>query len=78
VVGAEGIAFMSRGPYPFKESDITRAIRAAKKAGIEHFIIEVDTAHRSLRIIPRDEVSTPTGQNEWNEVLPNGEDSEIR
>jgi hypothetical protein len=66
---------MSKGPYPFRETDITRAFRAAKKAGIEHPIIEVDTEHRRLRIIPRDEVSTVTDHNEWNEVLPHGKDS---
>jgi hypothetical protein len=66
---------MSRGPHSFRQADITRAYRAARKAGIEHPIIEVDTKHRRLRIIPRDEVGVATDQNEWDEVLPDGEDS---
>ena len=42
---------MSKGPYPFKESDITRAFRAAQKAGVD-VKIEIDTDHRRLCIIP--------------------------
>ena len=42
---------MSRGKYPFKESDITRALKAARKAG-EVVQIEVDADRRCMRIIP--------------------------
>jgi hypothetical protein len=63
---------MSRGSYPFKESDITRAIRASKKAG-QRSIIEVDVKRQRFRIIPLDEMSmltdqNETGQNEWDEI----------
>ena len=43
---------MSRGPYPFKKSDITRALNAAKKAGVDVKIEVVNTDGRVLRIIP--------------------------
>ena len=33
---------MSRGPATFRQSDLTRAIKAAKAAGIEVVRIEVD------------------------------------
>jgi hypothetical protein len=65
---------MSRGPHAFKESDITRALRAARKAGVQNPIIEVDTKHQRLRIIPRDDVSAATEQNEWDDML-HGKDS---
>ena len=47
--------FMSRGPYPFKQSDITRALKAARKAGVDVKIEVVNTdgrvpAHHSHKI----------------------------
>ena len=33
---------MSKGPHPFKESDIVRACNAAKKAGITIASVEID------------------------------------
>jgi hypothetical protein len=33
---------MARGPLTFKQSDLTRAIRAALKAGVERAWIDVD------------------------------------
>jgi hypothetical protein len=44
---------MSRGPYPFRESDLIRAHRANGKAGHPDAIIEIDIERRCLRIIPR-------------------------
>lgn len=63
---------MSKGPYPFKESDITRAFNAAKKAGV-HALVEIDHQTRNLRIIPID-VTKNIGDdgaidNPWDSVL---------
>ena len=70
---------MSKGKYPFKESDITRVYRAAKKAGVENPIIEVDTKHGRLRIVPRPDVaSTGTDQNEWDEIYDAPAPSNVR
>ncbi len=49
---------MSRGPHSFTESDIVRAYRSARKAGVENPIIEIDRSRNRLRIIPRD-AATP-------------------
>ena len=42
---------MSKGPYPFKESDITRAFKAAEKAGVK-VQIEIDVGRKTMRVIP--------------------------
>ena len=42
---------MSRAKYPFKESDIARAFRAARKAGVD-VKVEVDLDRRCMCIIP--------------------------
>jgi hypothetical protein len=60
---------VSRKPYAFKESEITRAIRAAKKAGMIDPIIEVDIARKRLRIIPLNKNEDRAAINEWDIVL---------
>jgi hypothetical protein len=58
---------MSKGPYPFRESDVTRLYRAADKAGRSKVIIEYDCVHRRLRAIPCDaDASTTSEPNEWD------------
>jgi hypothetical protein len=42
---------MSRAKYSFRESDVTRAIRAAAKAG-KDVKIEIDLDRRCMSIIP--------------------------
>lgn len=65
---------MSRRPHAFKESEITRAIRAAKKAGIVDPIIEVDIARKRLRIIPLNKNEDRAAiHNEWDIVLDDKE-----
>lgn len=58
---------MSRGPYTFKQRDLTRAIKATRKADIEVGKIIIDREGRIV-IIPKaaDDVS---GVNEWDTVL---------
>ena len=58
---------MSKGPFAFKESDITRAIRAAQKAGREAKI-EIDLGDgRCMRITSvKPSVNEQTAQTDWD------------
>lgn len=58
---------MSKGPYPFKESDIKRAIRAAQKVGREA-IIEIDLGDgRCMRITSvKPNINEQTAQTDWD------------
>lgn len=61
---------MSQKCHAFKESEITRAIRAAKKAGVVDPIIEIDIALKRLRIIPLNKNEDRAAiHNEWDIVL---------
>ena len=42
---------MSRGPYPFKKSDIVRALQAADKAAKPR-TVEIDLERKCIRLIP--------------------------
>ena len=66
---------MSRAKYSFKESDITRAIRAAAKAG-KDVKIEIDLDRRCMSIIPikpveatSDTADDGTVDNPWDSVF---------
>lgn len=60
---------MSKGPYPFKESDVTRLYRAADKVG-RKVIIEFDVKRRCLRAIPceLDGAAEENSPNPWDVV----------
>lgn len=60
---------MSRKSHSFKESEITRAIRAARKAGIVDPIVEIDIARKRLRIIPLNKNGDRAAISEWDIVL---------
>jgi hypothetical protein len=58
---------MTRGPCTFRQRDITRALRAAKAAGV-HVDIEIDSYSGD---IVRDELTAgDQSQNEWDAPLP--------
>jgi hypothetical protein len=63
---------MSRGRQKFKQSDVTKAIKATVKAGIAIGRVEIDADARIV-IVPAktdDAVNgRQTGKNEWDEVL---------
>jgi hypothetical protein len=42
---------MARGTVPFKQSDVTRAVRGAAAAGVEIVRIEIDTTTGSIIIL---------------------------
>jgi hypothetical protein len=66
---------MGKRACAFKEADITRAYRAAKKAGV-HVQITVDLEHTTMTLTPV-KVGEAIGktENEWDRVLPDGQDA---
>ena len=62
---------MARGRVSFKERDLARALRAARKSGVQMQRIEIDREGRIV-MIPGKPYDDPAKQNEneWDEVLP--------
>jgi hypothetical protein len=68
---------MSRGPYTFRERDLTRAIRAAAKAGVPFSGVKVDRDGSIVILIGTPSSPAPANDNhtvapaanEWDEVL---------
>jgi uncharacterized protein GlcG (DUF336 family) len=60
---------MGHGRCTFKEADLTRALRAAKKAGMNVARAEVDRAGKIILVLKNDggEAST-TERNEWDDI----------
>jgi hypothetical protein len=59
---------MSRGPQPFKEADIRKALKAAEKAGFGVSRFEIDPRTGKIVIIGGARDTTPeTGSFEVNE-----------
>jgi hypothetical protein len=62
---------MSRGAQSFKQGDVSKAIRAAVKAGLPVARVEVSPEGRIIVIAgkPREEEQNPTTEaNEWDSV----------
>jgi hypothetical protein len=69
---------MSRGPAIFTEADVTRALKAAQKAGLPVYKYEIDLTGKIVVVTkkvdsPLDDVSE---KNPWDEVLTNATDKE--
>lgn len=63
---------MSRGPYRFKQRELTRAIRAAKAAGVEISTVEIEQSSGNIVIRPANTDSLPSEvrrEGEWREGL---------
>jgi len=58
---------MGRGKSRFRQSDLTRAMKAAKAAGLELARIEIDI-DGTIKIIPGSPEPEPI-KNEWDEVF---------
>jgi hypothetical protein len=64
---------MGHGRCTFKEVDLTRALRAAKKAGAHVARAEVARDGKIVLVLKKDgEPSSRDERNEWDEI--NGED----
>ena len=63
---------MSRGQQTFKQSDVTKAVKATVKAGIAVGRVEIDKDGKIIIVTIRPEdaanVEKP-GSNEWDKVL---------
>ena len=60
---------MGHGPCTFKEVDLTRALRAAKKAGVNVTRAEVARDGTIVLVLNRDGEMLPNSKrNEWDEV----------
>jgi hypothetical protein len=64
---------MGRGRCTFKESDLTRALRAAKKAGARVARAELARDGKIVLVLKKDgEAPSMSERNEWDEI--DGED----
>jgi hypothetical protein len=55
---------VARSPSPFRESDVTRAIRAAKKAGVEIARVEIEPGKITV-IVGKPEPEQATDLDKW-------------
>jgi hypothetical protein len=60
---------MSRGANTFKQTDITKAIKAAVKAGVKDWRVEIDRDGKII-VVAAEPAKTPDDQNinEWDTV----------
>jgi len=55
-----------RGPCAFKQSDITKAVRAVVAAGIEVARVEVDKAGKIIVVAGEADKTEVSERNSWN------------
>jgi hypothetical protein len=58
---------MSRGQYTFRQSDVTRALKAAAAAGVGIARVEIDK-RGTIVIVPGEptEIASEPGPSEWD------------
>ena len=63
---------MSRGQQTFKQSDVTKALKATVKAGIAVGRVEINKDGKIVIVTarPQDAEGDKPEQNEWDRVLP--------
>ncbi len=61
---------MGKGACTFKEADLTRAFKAAKKAGVD-VQVEIDLERKRMRIMPV-KAGEVNDRNEWDDELFDG------
>jgi hypothetical protein len=63
-----GISSMGHGPCTFKAVDLIRALRAAKKAGVDVARVEVARDGKIVLVLSRDgEALSNSERNEWDD-----------
>ena len=61
---------MGHGPCTFKEADVTRALRAARKAGQEVARAEIEKDGKIVLVFsPASGKSAGAERNEWDDVI---------
>ena len=63
---------MGKAPCTFKEADVTRAFKAARKAGVD-VKVAIDLERKRMTITPV-KAGGANGKNEWDEVFDHGDD----
>jgi hypothetical protein len=59
---------MSRGPLIFRQTDVTRAVKAVIAAGLEVARVEVDSEGRIVVIAGKPAPDEGRGANEWDRI----------
>ena len=61
---------MSKSPLTFRQSDVTRAIKAVRKAGERAKRVEIDTVTGNIVVLlaAEDEVKPERDRNDWDEI----------
>jgi hypothetical protein len=66
---------MSRGPCTFRQTDVARALRAARAAGLVVDKVEIDRAGKIVIVAAKGDIGFPENpfdeRNPWDEVLTN-------
>jgi hypothetical protein len=60
---------MSRAPASFRQSDLDRALRAAKKAGLTGYEIIIDGPRITLRVNHMDRAAPSAVGSSWDEAM---------
>ena len=64
---------MSKGKQLFRETELTRAIRAAKKEGLSVSKFKINSRGEIEVEVGQPTATPSTINNEWDLVLPNGQ-----
>lgn len=67
---------MGKGACTFKETDVTRAFKAAKKAGVD-VQVEIDLDLRRMRIT-QVKIGEANDRNEWDEEFNGADQAKTR
>jgi hypothetical protein len=68
-----GVSELGKGACTFKAADVTRAFKAAKKAGLD-VQVEIDLQRKRMRITPVKVSEANDDGNEWDQELFGGND----
>ena len=69
---------MGHGPCTFKEVDLIRALKAAKKAGVDITRAEVARDGRIVLVLNRGGEPSKSESNEWDEAIDGTDQTKIR
>jgi hypothetical protein len=60
---------MGKGPNSYKQTDVARAIRAARAAGIANPVTEIDPRTGKIIVRSGEQTQQPSPTNPWDELL---------
>jgi hypothetical protein len=59
---------MSRGAQPFKQGDVTKALRGAVKAGVSVSRVEIDKKTGNIILFTGEVLPSAATGNEWDNI----------